>query len=158
MVERKLLIEKTRSYVKKNELFRALILASADLEQLFFTKLLFEKGIKHELMSNWTLGKYIEWVSKLGLIDKKYVNLLKDFNKTRNMIVHSRNIMNSIEQYPLKMDYLKNMILAVCDFIDNTPVSYETDQDMENEYWKFAEKMRRKYDNFIAEANRNRSE
>lgn len=155
MIERRLLTEKTRDYIERNELFRALMKASADLELLFFSKLLFEKGIKHDLMNNWTLGRFIEWVSKLGLINKKDAKLLTDFNSTRNMIVHSRNIMESIEQYPEKVTYLKNMILAVCDFIDVTPISYEHNQAMEDEYGKNAKKMREKYENFIANVNRN---
>ncbi len=154
MVTTRLLTEDTREAIQTGELLKALLQTSADLELLFFSKLLFEKGIKKNLMKNWTLGRYFEWVSKLGLIDKKYNKLLKDFNETRNMIVHGRYIIHSIEKYPRKIQYLKNLLLAVCNFIDATPVTYTYDQGMEEEYARFSEKMRRKYDRFIANANR----
>ena len=155
MVTTKLLTIKTREDVKRGDLLKALLQTSADLELLFFSKLLFEKGIKKDLMNNWTLGRYIEWVSKLELINKKYVKLLKDFNETRNIIVHGRYIIHSIEEYPTKIEYLKNMVISVCDFIDSTPVSHKYDQKMEKDYAKFSEKMRKKYDKFIADVNRN---
>ena len=153
-VETRLLTKKIRYDVEGAELLRALLQTSADLELLFFSKLLFEKGIKKGLMNNWTLGRYIEWVSELELIDKKYVKLLKDFNNTRNMIVHGRYIIHNIEQNPKKVKYLKNMIIAVCDFIDSVSVFHEYDKTMEKEYVKFSEKMRKKYENFITNANR----
>jgi len=52
MPERSLLTNFIRTDISKGEYLKALLYASADLEHLFFSKLLFEKGIKSSLMRN----------------------------------------------------------------------------------------------------------
>jgi len=149
-MERGLLSTFVREDIKKGEYLRALLEASADLEHLFFMKLLFEKCIKSNLMEGWTLGKYIDWVSKMGLLDKKYEQLLKDFNKIRNYVVHERYVMKNINSDLAKLSFLANLIISVCDFIDSYEVQYTYNREIENEYSNFMEKMTKRYENIFS--------
>ena len=64
-----------RKDINDGEYLRALIQISTDLEALFFDKLLFEKGINHDLMENWTLGKFTNWVIKNNLVEKRFFEI-----------------------------------------------------------------------------------
>lgn len=145
MVIRSLITKFIREDVEKGEYSRALLQASADLEFSFFSKLLFEKGIKSSLMRNWTLGKYIEWICELELIDKKYEQLLRDFNELRNLVVHRRYTIHNVVKNLDEVSYLANIIIAVCDFIDSFSVTYKSNKELETEYSKLDKKLDEKY-------------
>ncbi len=145
MPKRILLTKSIREDVSKGEYLRALLQASADLEELFFSKLLFERGIKSSLMRNWTLGKYIEWICELELIDKKSEQLLRDFNELRNLIVHRRYTIHNVVKNLDELKFLANIIIAVCDFIDSFSVIYKPNKELETEYSKLDKKLEEKY-------------
>ncbi len=149
MVERKLLTDSTRKDIKNKNYLKALLQASADLEHLFFSKLLFEKNLKSSLIGNWTLGKYIEWVSKSDLIDNKHISLLKDFNIIRNLIVHDRHSIDKIENDSNKLNSLINILLSICDFIDSTTIKYKLNNELEKEYNIFFERTDKKYGKLV---------
>lgn len=144
-----LLTNSIREDIHKGEYLRALLQASADLEFLFFQKLLFEKDIKSDLIKNWTLGKYIDWICKLELVDKKYEQLLRDFNELRNIIVHRRYTIHNVAKDLDKLNFLANIIIAICDFIDSSHVIYKPNQKLETEYSKFDKTLEEKYERIL---------
>lgn len=109
---------------------------SADLEMLLFEKLFFEKGIKAELIDRWSLSTYIQWNIKLGLIEQKWESLLNDFRKLRNKVVHGRVFLIKLMQNQEELEKAKNLLLAVCDFIDQIRISYKSTPEIEKEYSK----------------------
>ena len=151
---RKLSTKRIREDIENDDLLKALLQSIADLELLFFWKLMYEKGIKASLMNKWTLGRYLIWASGMKLTDQEQIELLKDFNETRNMFVHGRYFMNRIGDYPHKKQYLSNMILHVCDFLDSQSVTFQHDPEIEKEYNEHSDKMERKYNRFVEMANR----
>lgn len=135
-----------REDIDKGDYLRALIQLSADLEFLFFGKLLFEKEIKPELIENWTLGRFIDWVCKLNLIDNKHEELLRDFNQVRNTIIHGRYIIHKTTEDLDKLNFLANLMIEVCDFIDSTPIEKEYIKELEDDYRRISRKMSEKYE------------
>jgi len=140
-----LLPDKVREDIGKGEVLKALLTAAADLEFFFFSKLFFEKGIKSKLMKNWTLGTYIKWVKEYDMINKEETAVLEDFNELRNLIVHNRSAFQNIEKNTKELDFVKKMILAVCDFLQDNPVEYKSDIDVEKEFAAFGEEMCQKH-------------
>jgi hypothetical protein len=146
MIRQSLLTNKIREDVTKGEYLNALLQASADLEFLFFSKLLLEKRIKSNLIKNWTLSRYIDWVCELNLIDKKYEQLLRDFGELRNLMVHTRYSFPKISKDQSKLNFLAQIILAICDFIDSSPVKYRSSWKLEKEYSEAFQKIEEKYE------------
>ena len=139
--------EIAREDINKGDYLRALVQISADLEYLFFWKLFFEKEIKAELIENWTLGRFIEWVCKLNLIDTQYEGLLRDFNQVRNLIIHKRYIIHKTTKDLDKLNFLANLMIKVCDFIDSTPIERKyLGQEQEDIYQEILKKIGQKYE------------
>ena len=136
-----------REDINKGDYLRALVQISADLEYLFFWKLFFEKEIKTELIENWTLRRFIDWVCKLNLIDIQYEGLLRDFNKVRNGIIHRRYAIHQTTKDLDKLNLLANLMIKVCDFLDSTPIERKQfSQEQEDAYEEVLRKMREKYE------------
>lgn len=130
-----------KSYLESGDLLAALLKVSADLEALLFDKLFFEKRIKAELIKGWTLGRYIEWVVKHGLIDAKYVSFLREFNKLRNAAVHDRTYWN--RNLPEKAEEIKDMIKRGIELIEDVKVTYKSDHQLEMEFTDHFERVRK---------------
>ena len=97
-------------------------------------------------MENWTLGKFTNWVIKNNLVEKRFFEILQNFNEVRNAIVHHRygmyNIMNDIN----RLNFLTKLMLKICDFIDNTSIERKHDKKSEEKYTKILEKERKRYE------------
>lgn len=144
MIERRIMTESIRKALDEHKYLEALLQTSASLENLFFMKLLFEKGIKEELMNSWTLSRYIDWVEKMDLLDKKYLPLLRKFNQMRNCVAHTGFALPRIQNNLEKSQTLSNLILEVCDFIDSYSIQYR-DIELDNEYSKFSKRTDTKF-------------
>jgi hypothetical protein len=146
---RKLIVGEIREYIKEGKLMKAILRTSADLELLFFSKLVFEKEIKYELIERWTLGRYTDWVAKHGLIEKEHIPIIRRFNKLRNMIVHDRILIKKIKSDPNKKKKVDELILSLCDIIGSIEVSYEHNQKLEDEHTEYAIKLNTKFEEFF---------
>lgn len=112
----------TRKYLDKNDVASAFLLAAADLERLFFDKLYHEGKISLKLLDKWGLSTYIEVAHCLKLITDEDKQMLHEFRKVRNGIVHMRLVIERINTDPKKSEYVKKHVIKVLDFIDKTGV------------------------------------
>ena len=135
-----------RKDINEGEYLRALIQISTDLEAIFFDKLFFEKKINSDLIENWTLGRLTNWVFKHNLIDSKHEELIKEFTKIRNAIVHTRYGIHNTTKDLNKLNYLAPLMLKICNFIDNTSVSRDFNLEIEKKYQEILEKTKNKYE------------
>ena len=122
-----------RKHLASEELFKAVLEASASLEELFFSQIIREIRISPDLISNWTLGTLLKWVNKQGLIVKKeeYYPILKDFVKLRNMLIHSgEHLLNNLTSK--QKHGIEIHIARICVYISMAPVRDEV-RDMEKE-------------------------
>jgi len=146
MIHSRYLSNIIREDIKKGESLRALIQIATDLDAIFFDKLFFEKKINPNLISGWTLGRKIDWVFGHDLIDKKYEQLIRDFNKVRNAIVHSRYGMYNAVKDSEKSNFLTNLMIQMCDFIDNTYIKKDYDKGISDKEIKISGRIRKKYE------------
>lgn len=123
-----------RKYIEKGDYISAFTRVSADLEQLLFEKLFFEKGFKPEQMERWTLNKFVQQNLQLGLIDKKWIPLLNEFRELRNKVIHRRVFLLRLIQNPEELEHARKLLCAVCDFIDQTWIVYKSTPELEKEY------------------------
>jgi len=145
---RKLATTDSRELITSDNIPLAILKVAASLEHILFKKLHFEKQINPDLMYRWTLGTYIRWCVKNDLIDKKYEALLIKFNKTRNLFVHGRTVYNKIKNDKSKEQKIKNLLISICDFIDQTEVSYKHDPKLEHGYSSFLDRKDKEMDLF----------
>ena len=136
MVQRWLSTSKAKEYLKSGDLLATILCISADIEFLFFDKLFFEKNINPELMDRWTLGNFIRWNIKSGLIDKKYNKMLKNFRDLRNNCVHRRYYLDNLKENKQQLTDIQDLLKRVMNFIDSTKVVYELDSEKERVYGK----------------------
>jgi len=148
-MKRQVLSKPIRDKIGEVETVEAILITANSLEHLFFMKLFFEKGIKYILIENWTLGRYIDWVIKLNLVDKKYEQLLKDFNLLRTQIVHRFSNIYRIQNSGKTWTAVFKLILKICDFLDETEVIYKQDSELEKKYGEFLNKLSKKLDNLL---------
>lgn len=135
----------SREALEKDDIFSAILKISADLESLFFHKLFFEKDIAGELLERWTLGKYITWNLKLGLIDSSWADRLKEFNEIRNDVVHERGFIERLKLNPEATKRIKVLLYSMCDFIDQTRAHYVLDWGKEKKYGEYLDKKSKRF-------------
>lgn len=133
-MQRQLTTTESRKYIQSGDYMSAFARTSADLEMILFEKLFLEKGIKPELMERWSLSMFIQWNIKLGFIEQKWGRLLTDFRKLRNKVIHGRVFLIRLMQNQEEIEKVKNLLLAVCDFIDQTVITYKSTPKIEKEY------------------------
>nr|MBI4157163.1 hypothetical protein [Candidatus Woesearchaeota archaeon] len=123
-----------RKYIDSGDYMSAFTRVSADLEQILFEKLFFERGFKLEQMERWTLSKFVQQNLQLGLIDKKWIPLLNEFRELRNKVIHRRVFLLRLVQNPEELEHARKLLYAMCDFIDKTWVVYKSTPELEKEY------------------------
>ena len=131
---RKLITTDSRTYIESNNFISAFARISADLEMLLFEKLFFEKSIKAELIEKWSLYTFIQWNIKLDLIEEKWSQILHDFRKLRNKVIHGRVFLINLVKNQEELEEAKNLLLSVCDFIDQTAIVYRSTPELEKAY------------------------
>ena len=137
MPQRGKLTDNYRELLESGDIFTTVLKTAAGLEHVFFCKLLFEKEVPPKLLKGWTLGRYITWVCDLGLIDSKYRPILVDFSILRNRLVHDEHFIYKIKPGSKRSIEVKNLILLVLDFIDNTLVTYKSTPELEKLYGNY---------------------
>lgn len=137
MPTRKYMTKWSKEYLESGDIAMALLRTAADLEALLFEKLFFEKKIRSKLIENWTLGRFIIWSLELGLVDKKWEQNLKDFNKLRNKFVHRRVFVDRLKSDSEQLEKAKKLVRSIIDFIEQTEVKYKVDWDLEREYSEY---------------------
>lgn len=146
------LTTEARKYLNSEDITIAVLITAADLERVLFLKLVLEKKINPELVDKFMLGRYIEWNTKLGLIDKSHENLLRDFSYIRNRIVHDRFFTKKVASESKVLEYAKKVILDTCDFIDSTKI--KTDMESEGVYSKYLLKKTEEEKRFMEKARK----
>jgi len=130
--------------LERGELFRAILETAATLEEIFFARLIHNKGIPLALISNWTLGRLLKASKDLGMIieEEKFYPLLKDFLILRNHCVHSGEyLINNLESS--KKQGIKGLIVKLSVFIPKNVVDEDLkdpNKEVFNHYMKEADK------------------
>ena len=135
----RLIVDDIRGYLKDKNILLAVIRTACDLEQLLFWKLFYEKDLHPELIDSWTLGRYIDWNLKLGLIDEKYSKLLREFNELRNEVAHHRAYIDNAIKNPQEIEKISKIVEEVVGFIESTSVEKDS-QEKENIYIVYRKK------------------
>lgn len=130
----------SKEYLESGDIVMALLRTATDLEALLFEKLLFERQIKAELIENWTLGRFVIWNLKHCLVDEKWSQTLKEFNKLRNRFVHHRVFVERLKNNNEQLEKAKKLINSTIDFIEQTEVKYHTDSELEKQYGDYMQK------------------
>jgi len=143
-----------RNHIRSGELFKAILEASATLEQLFFSQIIREGKISPDSMGTWALGKLFKKAVELNLIIKKeeYYPIIKDFIELRNIVIHSGQFMlnNLTREQGAGMD---RHLIKICEYISLAPVRDEI-IDMEEKANEYLEKDVKKNLKFLDEYNR----
>ncbi|MCX6776242.1 MAG: hypothetical protein NT130_05340 [Candidatus Micrarchaeota archaeon] len=146
------LTTEARKYLNSEDIRVAVLITAADLERVLFLKLVLEKKINPELVDRFMLRRYIEWNTKLGLIDKSHENLLREFNYIRNRTVHERFFTEKVASESKVLEYVKKIILDTCDFIDSTRI--KTDMKLERVYSTYLSKKAEEEKRFMEKARK----
>ncbi len=130
--------------LSKEELFKAILETAATLEEIFFARLVHNKGIPVALISNWTLGRLLKASKDLKMIieEEKFYPLLKDFVTLRNQCVHSGEyLISNLDN--LKKRGIERLIGKICEFIPMNFINEnlkDPNKEVFNHYLKEAEK------------------
>ena len=136
----------TKDYLSSGDLLSAVIRASADIEQILFDKLYFERDISIGLISEFTgLGKYVKWALGLKLIEHKWTSMLNEFTRLRNCMVHQRVFVNRINADPKKIQKVNDLVLKACRFIEQNPVRITFDNEKQDRYNKYSQKQEKRF-------------
>ncbi len=120
-----------RKHIASNELFKAILEASATLEELFFSQIVRESKTSPSLICKWTLGRLLKQIDRLNLIIKReeYYPILEDFIKLRNMVIHSGQFM--LNNLTTKQESeISRHLIKICEYISLAPIRDEI-KDME---------------------------
>ncbi|GEM_PF-2442700 len=124
-----------RGYLEKKDMPLAISRTATDLEWVLWAKLFFENRIPSEIIDGATLGKFVQWNYKLGMLDVKEMKLLSDFVQFRNAMVHTRVLLDNLKMSQERMEIAKGLITRVCDYIGNVQVKTDGyNSEVENSF------------------------